>query len=138
MSPVLAFLKAMALRAHHQSKGRGLQLSIWICDATITAGEDRPDGEEANGRIAEATRPFRVSRFLEWLDVRGLQALRPARDFEFHRLPFVERLVPLRLDGGKVDENVLAALALDESKALAGVEPLHCSLFFHFFFSLLD
>jgi hypothetical protein len=30
-----------------------------------------------------------------------------------------------------MDENVLAALALDESKALAGVKPLHCTLFFH-------
>jgi hypothetical protein len=30
-----------------------------------------------------------------------------------------------------MDENVLAALALDETKALAGVKPLHCSLFFH-------
>jgi hypothetical protein len=28
-------------------------------------------------------------------------------------------------------ENILAALALDESIALAGVKPLHCSLFFH-------
>ena len=32
-----------------------------------------------------------------------------------------------------MDENVLAGLALDEPKALAGIEPLYCSLFFHFF-----
>jgi hypothetical protein len=32
-----------------------------------------------------------------------------------------------------VDENVLAGLALDESKSLAGIEPLHCSLFSHLF-----
>jgi hypothetical protein len=38
-----------------------------------------------------------------------------------------------------MDENVLAALALDESKALAGIEPLHCSLFFtHCFYSFLS
>jgi hypothetical protein len=30
-----------------------------------------------------------------------------------------------------VDENVLAGLALDEPKSLAGIEPLHCSLFSH-------
>jgi hypothetical protein len=30
-----------------------------------------------------------------------------------------------------MDENVLAALALDETKTLASVKPLHCSLFFH-------
>jgi hypothetical protein len=29
-----------------------------------------------------------------------------------------------------MDENVLTALALDEPEALAGIEPLHCSLFF--------
>jgi hypothetical protein len=36
-----------------------------------------------------------------------------------------------------VDENVLAGLALDEPESLAGIEPLHCSLFFHCFFSSL-
>jgi hypothetical protein len=36
-----------------------------------------------------------------------------------------------------VDENILAGLALDEPKSLAGIEPLHCSLFFHCFFSSL-
>jgi len=30
-----------------------------------------------------------------------------------------------------MDENVLAGLALDEPKTLAGIEPLHCSLFSH-------
>jgi hypothetical protein len=30
-----------------------------------------------------------------------------------------------------MDEDVLAGLALDESESLAGVEPFHCSLFFH-------
>jgi hypothetical protein len=30
-----------------------------------------------------------------------------------------------------VDENVLAGLALDEPKTLAGIKPLHCSLFSH-------
>ena len=29
-----------------------------------------------------------------------------------------------------MDENVFAALALDEAEALAGIEPLHCTLFF--------
>jgi hypothetical protein len=32
-----------------------------------------------------------------------------------------------------MDENVLAGLALDEPESLAGIEPLHCSLFFHVF-----
>src|ERR1700756_3264108 len=37
-----------------------------------------------------------------------------------------------------MDENVLSTVALDESKALAGIEPLHCTLFFtHCFYSFL-
>jgi hypothetical protein len=31
-----------------------------------------------------------------------------------------------------MDENILTRLALDESVSLAGVEPFHCALFFHF------
>jgi hypothetical protein len=30
-----------------------------------------------------------------------------------------------------MDENIFAGLALDESEALASIEPLNCSLFFH-------
>src|SRR2546422_5660392 len=70
---------------------------------------------------------------LEASDVRRLQALGAGGHFEFNRLAFVQRFVPLRLDGGKVDENVLAGLALDEPESLTGVEPLHCSLFFQCF-----
>src|SRR5213593_115079 len=35
-----------------------------------------------------------------------------------------------------MDENVLTALALDEAEALAGLEPLHCTLFFTHCFTL--
>jgi len=75
---------------------------------------------------------------LERLDVRGLQALGALGNFEFNRLAVIQRLVAISHDRGEMDENVLAALALDESKALAGVEPLHYSLFFHFFVSFFD
>ena len=74
--------------------------------------------------------PARLLR-LEASDVRSLQALGALGDFEFNRLAFVQRLVAIRLDGGEMDENVLAGLALDEPKTLAGIEPLHCSLFSH-------
>jgi hypothetical protein len=38
-----------------------------------------------------------------------------------------------------MDENVLTALALNEPKALAGIEPLHGTLFFtHCFYSFLS
>jgi hypothetical protein len=64
------------------------------------------------------------------LDVRGLQALGTLGDFEFNRLAIIQRLVAISHNRGEMDENVLSTLALDESKALAGIEPLHCSLFF--------
>ena len=64
-------------------------------------------------------------------DVRCLQALGAGGDFELNRLAFVQRFVPLRLNRGEVDKDVLAGLALDEPESLAGIEPLNCSLFFH-------
>ncbi len=76
---------------------------------------------------------------LEGLYVRSLQALGALGNFEFNRLAIVQRLVAISHDRGEMDENVLTALALDESKALAGIEPLHCSLFFtHFFYLFLS
>jgi hypothetical protein len=64
-------------------------------------------------------------------DVRCLQALGARRDLEFNRLAFVQRLVSISLNSGEMDENIFAGLALDESEALASIEPLNCSLFFH-------
>ena len=101
-----------------------------------------PEGaaEKQNGRGAEALRPnsLNCEVELEGLDVRGLQALGALGHFEFNRLAIVQRLVAISQDGGEVHENIFTALALDESKALARVEPLHCSLFFtHCFYSFL-
>src|SRR6266849_1382130 len=104
--------------------------------------------ENKNGRDACACRPKfvcevvrpanREHTYLEGLDVRGLQALGALGDFEFNRLAIVQRLVAISHDRGEMDENVLSTLALDESKALAGIEPLHCSLFFtHCIYSFL-
>jgi hypothetical protein len=36
-----------------------------------------------------------------------------------------------------MDKYILAGLALDEPVAFAGIEPLHCSLFFHFYYLAL-
>jgi hypothetical protein len=107
------------------------------------------DGREnKNGRDACACRPEfvcevvrpanREHTYLEGLDVRGLQAFGALGDFEFNRLAIIQRLVAISHDRGEMDENVLSTLALDESKALAGIEPLHCSLFFtHCIYSFL-
>jgi hypothetical protein len=73
---------------------------------------------------------------LEGLYVRGLQTLGALDDFEFNRLAIVQRLVAISHNSGEMDENVLTALALNEPKALAGIEPLHCTLFFTHCFTL--
>ena len=107
-----------------------------------------PGQRNKNGRDACACRPEfvcevvrpanREHTYLEGLDVRGLQALGALGDFEFNRLAIIQRLVAISHDRGEMDENVLSTLALDESKALAGIEPLHCSLFFtHCIYSFL-
>lgn len=83
--------------------------------------------QKKTGQLA----PARLRFELEASDVRGLQTFRSAGDLEFNRLPFVERLVPFRLDSGEVYENVFTGLALDEPETLAGVEPFHRSLFSH-------
>jgi hypothetical protein len=76
---------------------------------------------------------------LEGLYVGGLQSFWTLGHFEFNRLAIVESLVAISHNRGEMDENVLTALALDESKALAGIEPLHGTLFFtHFFYSFLS
>ena len=109
-------------------------LSIPACVTTEALEQARSVNFTLTTKKCEPTR--RRARFLqlEGGDVRSLQALRALGYFELNRLAFVQRFVPLRLNGGEVDKNVLAGLALDESKALAGVEPLYCSLFFHLIF----
>ena len=47
-----------------------------------------------------------------------LQTLRPLLHFELHLCAFIQASVPVRLDGGKVNEDVLPAGALNESETL--------------------
>jgi hypothetical protein len=65
---------------------------------------------------------------LDGNDIGGLVALGTLDDFEFHRRAFLQVTVSVTLDGGVVDENVFATLALDESVAFCGVEPLDGAL----------
>jgi hypothetical protein len=88
--------------------------------------------------VGSGLRPIQagISCSLEGLYVRGLQALGALGNFEFNRLAIVQRLIAISHDRGEMDENVLTALALDEAEALAGIEPLHCTLFFTHCFTL--
>src|SRR6478672_4362678 len=72
---------------------------------------------------------LRIAYFLERLYVLSLPALGSLHDVELNRLTFLKAAESVRLDGGEVDENVLAILAADKSKTLSVVEPLYCSLF---------
>ena len=47
----------------------------------------------------------------------------------------VERTIPVRLDGGEMNEHIIAAGALDETIALRSVEPLYNAFFLHYTFS---
>jgi hypothetical protein len=54
-------------------------------------------------------------------------------------LAVVQRAIAIRNDRGEMYEYIFSGLALDETIALAGVEPLHGTLFFvHFFVSLFN
>src|SRR5260370_24427677 len=76
---------------------------------------------------------------LEGRYVRRLPALWTLVSCEFNRIAIVQSLVAISHNGGEMDENVLPALALDEPKALAGIEPLHGTLFFiHCIYSFLS
>jgi len=52
--------------------------------------------------IAQIARLNRFQSGLQRLNVRGLQALGAADDFEFDRLAVIQRLVAIRLDRGKM------------------------------------
>ena len=104
--------------------------------ATDSPRSTRRGTARAGKRRARRSEP--APRQLEAGDVGRLQAFRTLRDFKLYRLAFIQRLVTICLNGGEVYENVLAALPLDESVALAGVKPLYCSLFFHKYSLLIE
>src|ERR1041385_4269120 len=65
---------------------------------------------------------------LDGLDVRGLSALVALNDLERHALAFGQRLVAIHCDCREVDEDVVAAFALDEAVPLLVREPLDGAL----------
>ena len=125
---------AVGIRFGHNAKA---VLKVLDIRAFLESVQEPPWAIRCSWKMRRArqrrARPCR----LQGGDVRCLQALGARGHFEFNRLAFVQRLVALRLNRGEVDENVLAGLALDESKALAGIKPLYCSLFFQLCFSFL-
>src|SRR6266436_5690481 len=71
-------------------------------------------------------------RRLDRGNVLSLKAFRALFHFKLHGLPFVKGLVAVHGNRREVHENIFSGLALNETKAFGGIEPLHCSLFLHF------
>ena len=74
---------------------------------------------------------------LDAFDVLCLPALGAFHDVELNLLTFLQAAKPVCLDGGEVNENVLAILAADKTIALGIVKPLYCSGFHDVAVSLL-
>ena len=68
-------------------------------------------------------------------DVFGLQTLGTLLYLELHLGAFIQALVAIGLNRGKVNEHIVAARPLDESIALGGIKPLHNTFFLHYTFS---
>jgi len=66
---------------------------------------------------------------LDAFDVLSLPALGAFDDIELNLLTFLQAAKAVCLDGGEVNENVLAILAADKTIPLGIVEPLYCSCF---------
>jgi hypothetical protein len=67
--------------------------------------------------------------------VLGLQALGTLLHLELHFRALIQAPISIGLNGRKVNEDIVAAGPLDESVALRGVKPFHCTFFFHYTFS---
>src|ERR1700722_7583775 len=66
---------------------------------------------------------------LDSLDVLRLPALGAFDHVKLHLLTFLQAAEAAGLNGGEMDENILAILAADESVSFSVVKPLHCSCF---------
>jgi hypothetical protein len=80
-------------------------------------------------RLVLETAPLDGIGALDLGDVFSLKALGSLLDLELDQLTFVKRFVSIHLDRREVDEDVVSRLALDKSKSLRRIEPLHHTLF---------
>src|SRR5580692_7233130 len=78
--------------------------------------------------LSSASREDAERYALERTDVLRLRSLLPLGRLEFDLLVLIQRPVARTRDRGEVDEHVRRpVIGGDETKALVGVEPLHCS-----------
>src|SRR5215831_1834332 len=62
----------------------------------------------------------------------GLKSLGTLFHLELHFSAFVQATITVSLNGGKVNEDVVATGPLDETVTLGGVKPFHNTFFLHY------
>ncbi|HTZ90618.1 MAG TPA: hypothetical protein VMA71_09760 [Alloacidobacterium sp.] len=79
------------------------------------------------------------SVYLDGLNVLGLEALGAAHDIKLYFLAFLQAAEAIRIDRGKVNEDILVViLARNKAKTLGVVKPLDCTLFHFGVFLCID
>jgi len=63
--------------------------------------------------------------------VARLEALGALQQIELHGFAFIERAIPVFLNGGEVYEDILPGGALDKTVPFGPVKPLNCALLSH-------
>ena len=72
--------------------------------------------------------------------VRGVESFGSLLAFELYRIALVQCLVPVLLDSGEVNEDILTGRALDKPVSFGSVEPLNNAIFLqaNFLSDLID
>src|SRR5436190_18172914 len=102
-------------------------------DCALTTASLQETAPPATDRGRRQEEPTHNRRSLDALHVGGVESLRTRLDLELDLLTLGECLEPVHRDRGEVDEDILAALLLDEAIPLGVIEPLyfpsgHCAL----------
>lgn len=96
----------------------------------VRVKEERPRSGRTRHDIRPRLCPVHSVADLGEIHVFCLQALGPILYYEGYARTLIERTVPTCRNGGKMDENIFAILALNKPKSFCGVKPLYASCFF--------
>src|ERR1022692_3694340 len=137
---LIAPITSLSCHSHPESANALFStLGVRVQTGGTVAGSARPPLPAARqtGRVTpapggqRAIRPVLGDQFCQALDSADRGRLRPPvalLDVELHPLAFFQAAVPIRLDGGEVDEHVPTTVDRDEAVALVRVEPFDGAL----------
>ncbi len=94
-------------------------------DGPVPLSEDRPININPCDTIRLRSRDGRLQ------DVGRLRSFGSLHDVEFDILAFLQRLEPVALQGGIVDEDIFPTIEPDKSEPLPIIEPLHGTFSLH-------